>query len=606
MRIKRKWLRDLCSIMFSIYYLFAADRADEKVTRVRGALTLDHLRVSWNKGTTPYLKFLNSLMRPRLMKYPPRAIRIPRPPGSDYKEPVQGWLYFDGPLSALKGQQKVVLDIPGGGFVAMDPRTNDDKLFAWAGKTRLPVLSLDYGKAPERPYPYALNECYDVYRTIISSRGRCVGLSGEVMPSMVVTGDSAGGTLAAGTVLQIIEGNMRCKNPADQLPMPKGLILIYPGLDFNITNWMSSEHIELFRDRRARKTNKNMLRDKRQQYAYLAGTPHHSDDEDLDTPSDTLDAEPSYKRPMDLNKAEHHPKLPSSANSKPISPAPTRLAMSSMISYFNDRILSPSMMRSMILLYIGPHQKPDFSEDYYISPVLAPPHLLEKFPKTYFLTGERDPLVDDTVIFAGRLTRAKRAAYDRAQESGDRIVKEFDDRDVAEVVLVPGISHGFLQFVGLYPEGWKHIYQCGKWISEIFEKTDAKDRNGGVTPYPMTSAYEMSPQFEVSEGFHAEKENGKPPHTESSGDEGLEMRMTSKSAKDDAIRARKEKLLKETMTEASEERAARERGRGRGRERMTRKKSLVSLASEDDILGRRMLGLTTGLTGTSEAAEEKH
>lgn len=240
MRIKRKWLRDFCSILFSIYYLVAADRADEKVRRVRGALTLDHLRVSWNKGTTPYLKFLNSLMRPRLMKYPPRAIRIPRPPGSDYKEPVQGWLYFDGPLSALKDHQKIVLDIPGGGFVAMNPRTNDDKLFAWAGKTRLPVLSLDYRKAPEYPYPYALNECYDVYRTLIASRGRCVGLSGEVMPSIVLTGDSAGGTLAAGTVLQIIEGNMRCENPADQIPIPEGLILIYPGLDFNITNWMSA------------------------------------------------------------------------------------------------------------------------------------------------------------------------------------------------------------------------------------------------------------------------------------------------------------------------------------------------------------------------------
>lgn len=31
MRIRKKWLRDLCSILFSVYYLFAAERADEKV-----------------------------------------------------------------------------------------------------------------------------------------------------------------------------------------------------------------------------------------------------------------------------------------------------------------------------------------------------------------------------------------------------------------------------------------------------------------------------------------------------------------------------------------------------------------------------------------------
>jgi len=31
MRIKTGWLRDLCSVVFSLYYLVAAERADEKV-----------------------------------------------------------------------------------------------------------------------------------------------------------------------------------------------------------------------------------------------------------------------------------------------------------------------------------------------------------------------------------------------------------------------------------------------------------------------------------------------------------------------------------------------------------------------------------------------
>lgn len=31
MDIRRKWLKDICSVAFSVYYLFAAERADEKV-----------------------------------------------------------------------------------------------------------------------------------------------------------------------------------------------------------------------------------------------------------------------------------------------------------------------------------------------------------------------------------------------------------------------------------------------------------------------------------------------------------------------------------------------------------------------------------------------
>ncbi|KFX99893.1 hypothetical protein V490_01590 [Pseudogymnoascus sp. VKM F-3557] len=576
MRIRRKWLRDLSSIVFSLYYLIAAERADEKVRKVRGMLTLEHLRVSWNKGNTPYLKFISALLRPRLMKYPPRAIRIPRPGG----EPVQAWLYFDGPLSALKDHTKIVIDVPGGGFVAMDPRAHDDKLFAWAGKTRLPVLSLDYRKAPEYPYPYALNESFDVYRAIVASRGRLVGLSGDVIPKIVIVGDSAGGNLATGTVLKIIEHRESVSPDSEAgLPMPEGLILIYPGLDFNIVNWMSEEHMSLFKDRRMRKTNKNMLRAKSMQYNHLAGTPHHSEGEDLEL-------RPLKERPKPAPASVSHSEPHSDHLVPPtIEGTPgTRLAITSMISYFNDRILDPATMRSMILLYIGPNNRPSFADDYYLSPVLAPFSLLEKFPKTYFLTGERDPLVDDTIIFAGRLRKAKAEAYEKEKERGEHLEKEFDDRDVVEVALIPGISHGFMQFAGAFPEGWKHIFRCGRWIDELFEQSDAKDKIKAMN-------------------LHRRGENAKfarrsHNRTESSGDEALEMGMPL-NAKLRAERELKERLIQETLG-VSDESATRGRRTGRDRGRLTRKKSSVSLASEDDLLGRRMLGLVSGLTSMGE------
>jgi acetyl esterase/lipase len=601
MRIKKKWLRDLASMVFTVYYLIAAEQADEKVRKVRAMLTVEHLRVSWNKGTTPYLQAFQKLTRPRLMRYPPRQIRIPRPPNSDYTEPVNAWLYFDGPLSALKSHDKVVLDIPGGGFVAMSPRTSDDKLFGWAGKTGLPILSLDYRKAPEYPYPYALNECFDVYCAIIASKGRCIGLSGDVVPKMIVSGDSAGGNLATSTVLMVIESRLLAtkKKGQDPLPIPDGVILMYPGLDMNIGNWMSDEQMTLIKDRKSRKTNQNIVRRKSMQYNMAAGTPHQSGDEEdipppkLNLPQSTSNTGTTNLRPTSITLPSPQystaaPALMSPAVTKRHQaeqshhpePLRTRLAMSSMISYFNDRILSPEMMRAMIILYIGPHNRPDFSTEYLLSPILAPDSLLAEFPKTYFLTGERDPLVDDTVIFAGRLRRAKAEKYAQQQRDNPNLQKGFDESDVVEVVLIPGISHGFLQFVGCFPEGWKYIFRCARWIEEIFAESSMNSK---------------SPVSNQKKSFHHHRTR-----TESSGDEdlGLEMTMTARTKgkereKKDEERKKKEGLLRDQLRERGEKRG--KRG-GMG----SRKKSMVGLGSSDDLLGRRMLGLAGPLTRTGD------
>ncbi|KAL9119332.1 MAG: hypothetical protein Q9187_004113, partial [Circinaria calcarea] len=455
MRIRRKWMRDLASMIFTVYYLIAAEQADEKVRKIRATLTIEHLRVSWEKSTTPYLSFFTKITRPKLVKYPPRKIIIPRPPGSSYQEPVTGWLYFDGPLSAIGSHTKVILDIPGGGFVAMNPRTHDDKLIGWAGKTGLPVLSLDYKKAPEYPYPYALNECFDVYRALILSRGRCLGLETGTRPRIILTGDSAGGNLATGVVLMVLQSAMSSTNQwngQEVLPRPEGLILIYPGLDMNIGNWMTDEQMSLIQDRRMRRTNRNILRRKSEDYYKLAETPHPSDDEEGGSSPGRLPENGNAVRPEvpAVGAMKPEPKMAhlistedvkhqqaSVVASKP-GGLKTRLAMSSMISYFNDRILTPEMMRAMIILYVGPHNRPDFSTDYLLSPLLAPEALLARFPKTYFLTGERDPLVDDTVIFAGRLRQAKYNLFVQRKELGLIEAKdEFDEKDHVEVTLIP-------------------------------------------------------------------------------------------------------------------------------------------------------------------------
>ena len=588
MKIRRRWLRDLASIIFTLHYLIAAEQADEKVRKVRGTLTVEHLRVSWNKTTTPYLSVLTKLLRPKLTRYPPRAIRIPRPAESSYKEPVNAWLYFDGPLSALKNHTKVVLDFPGGGYVAMTPRHHDDKLLAWAGRTGLPVLSLDYKKAPEYPYPFALNECYDVYHSLVVTQGRCIGLAGRSSLRTILTGDSAGGNFATGVVLMILQSagtDPQRWQGQTSLPVPEGLILIYPSLDMNIGNWMTDDQMALMRDQRTRKTNHNVLRRKSDDYYRLTpSTPHISDDETEDPislltkPVDPAGAEPTPNTPVEAPTKEeaaatvaHHTASLASGKPKQLK---TRLAVSSMISYFNDRILTPEMMRAMIILYVGPHNRPDFSTDYLLSPLLAPEALLANFPKTFFLTGERDPLVDDTVVFAGRIRQAKQNQFLQRKELGLLSRKEdFDERDHVEVKLIPSISHGFLQFVGIFPEAWEHVFRAAVWVEEVFESFET-----GNTPYVTRPS---SPDIQgLDEDQHRRHHRRMP--TESSGDEDNPLMMSSVPANGQPTRS------------SNRNRGKRVRHQGDHRSR-----SLVSLASGDDLMGRRMRGLTGSLMGGS-------
>ncbi|PNS16883.1 Hormone-sensitive lipase [Sphaceloma murrayae] len=671
MHIRPKWLKDLSSVVFTLYYLVCAEQADEKVRKVRAGLTLQHLRVSWDKPMTPYISFFTGLLRPKLTKYkyPPRELRIARPPQSAYEEPVRAWLYFDGPLSSLKKHDKIILDIPGGGFVAMNPRCHDDKLIGWAGRTGLPVLALDYKKAPEHPYPYALNECYDVYHTLVASRGTCIGLSGQFVPKIVVSGDSAGGNLAVGMVMMILQSgstDTRRWQGEDTLPLPDGVVLIYPALDMNIGNWMTDEQMALIKDRRTRKTNEGVIRRKSDDYRKLTpDTPHGSDDEDAGSTSP-----PAMRPVLSAKNFSTDPELPepaaahtidsaavATAESKPVH-LRTRLAMSSMISYFNDRILTPEMMRSMIILYIGPHSRPDFATDFLLSPLLAPEALLARFPKVYFLTGERDPLVDDTVIFAGRLRQAKLALFEERRELGLIGSRErFNESDWVNVMLVPGISHGFLQFVSVFPEGWRYIFRCAKWMAEIFREVDLRmiremeklergerrklridadkaAREGGQGSEPPTATVPGDRFFEddspVLSRRHSmssperEKRHHRRMRTGSSGDEDRPLEMSAIRSSP-ATRRPATKKGREVENQGSavtviaagkaprstpDARAGRGRGESTGQGgaaydtarggRRAKQQSISALASSDDLLGRRMKGLTGNLMGMVE------
>lgn len=445
-------------------------------------------------------------------------------------------MYFEGTREELKNCHKVILDFPGGGFVAMNPRTHDDRLLSWAHLCPgIPIISVDYRKAPEYPYPAGLNDCYDVYHSIIHTRGRCIGLSGHSIPKIALTGDSAGGNMAAGVTLMILNSTSTSatghlmESGWKGLPLPAGIILMYPCLDLNMSSWISDEQYKLMRQRPA---NRNIVRQKTDYYERTTGSKSRKP---ALTPPFISDSEtPAAQEPTALTG--------------------TRLAMSSRLSYFNDRILTPEMMRSMVMLYIGPNNRPDFQSDFLLSPIVAPEALLAKFPKTYFLTGERDPLVDDTVIFAGRIRAAKEGVRRHRRELGLEVREE--DEDAVEVSLIQGVSHGFMVMGDVFPEARRECRKCAGWINKILV-----DRPG-----------DSESEDEDAGGYTTGA---------TSDDEPLEIGGLGRGNGGNS--------------------------KGRSKRRSTRARAMrmgssVSLRSHEDIMDRRMKGLVVGLTGDSSEA----
>ena len=137
--IRTKWVRDIASILFSAYYLVFAEAADEKVRKVRATVTVEQMRVSWEKAIrNPYARFVISMTAGpvRMLK----GISIPR----DGKDAVAAWLYWDGTEEELTKCDKLVLSLTGGGGVSMTPRCHDESLIPWARRLHIPILSIQY------------------------------------------------------------------------------------------------------------------------------------------------------------------------------------------------------------------------------------------------------------------------------------------------------------------------------------------------------------------------------------------------------------------------------------------------------------------------------
>ncbi|WP_162854643.1 alpha/beta hydrolase [Sphingobium estronivorans] len=110
----------------------------------------------------------------------------------------------------------VILFMHGGGWVACDIESHDSFCRFLARYSQLRVVSVGYRLAPETPFPGAIDDVMGVARWLSDGRSPFGAVNG-----MILSGDSAGGGLAAGLAYQ---------DDAARLDI-KALLLFYPALD---------------------------------------------------------------------------------------------------------------------------------------------------------------------------------------------------------------------------------------------------------------------------------------------------------------------------------------------------------------------------------------
>lgn len=152
-------------------------------------------------------------------------MRLPTPPGVACDD--EHWIDSTAGKVRVRvfrhdhaGTQPCLIYMHGGGWMQGSPETHWDitsRLAAWAKQT---VISVDYAKAPERPFPAAIDQVDAVVRWVHAN----AALLGIDPNRISIGGDSAGANLAAAATLDL----------RGEIPLIAQL-LVYPACDFDHT-----------------------------------------------------------------------------------------------------------------------------------------------------------------------------------------------------------------------------------------------------------------------------------------------------------------------------------------------------------------------------------
>lgn len=112
-------------------------------------------------------------------------------------------------------QNKVLLYLHGGAFVAGSINTHRDLISRISRAGNIKVMAINYRLAPEHPYPAGLEDSFNTYKWLIFKK--------NYNPhNIIIGGDSAGGTLTISTLIKIKK---------EQLPFPVAAFCLSPATD---------------------------------------------------------------------------------------------------------------------------------------------------------------------------------------------------------------------------------------------------------------------------------------------------------------------------------------------------------------------------------------
>lgn len=169
----------------------AAVMATLSAEEARGAFRQDMLplRAGWKVGNTRDLKIGGA------------------------KDPLNARLY-----QPKQATNSLLVYFHGGGFVIGDVDTHDDICRLLCRESQTAVLSVDYRRAPEHPFPAPVEDAVAATRWAIGNLAE-FGMTGSTVS---IAGDSAGANLAT----------VAARTLAEEGQMLTGQLLFYPGTDF--------------------------------------------------------------------------------------------------------------------------------------------------------------------------------------------------------------------------------------------------------------------------------------------------------------------------------------------------------------------------------------
>lgn len=152
--------------------------------------------------------------------------------------------HFLQPKQVRVKPNSLLIHIPGGAFITFSAKAYVTLMSRICCEVGVPILMPEYAKAPEHPYPAALQDILDMYLFLTSRDPAVISMIGFHPENILISGDSAGGQLA--TVLLIALNEIR--KTGYPVMMPKSIALQYtaaiPG--FVVTPGTTMSGLDMF------------------------------------------------------------------------------------------------------------------------------------------------------------------------------------------------------------------------------------------------------------------------------------------------------------------------------------------------------------------------